>query len=220
MRARLALCLAAASAALLGVAAPAAAQTECRNLTSCSSRTSPWIAVPPQAAVDEGLAGPASYAFPCPTGRYAAGFDWEPVNVDELLLDVPYNNWGATAPVFLLRTDDRRPGAAQIDIGCVPTPAGSRTAPLEAGATLRMTERRVRPARELKVRQRCEAGETATQSGGALLFETVAAPTQRLLRGFALEVSDGRAGASATVLTEEYVGDDERVVLHVYAVCV
>lgn len=216
------LCLtsAVATAVLLVLAGPAAAATECRLLTSCESRTSPWIAVPAQRDVDAGVAGPASYAFPCPTGRYAAGFDWEPLNVDELLLDVPYDNWGGTSPVFLLRNDDRRPGSAAIDVGCVPEPAGTRTAPLERGATLRMTERRVRAGRELRVRQRCEVGETATQAGGAVVFETRAAPTQRVLQGHVLELASGRSGVRGTVTTQDYVGDDERVVLHLYAVCV
>lgn len=219
MRARL-VSLAIALAAVLLAAAPASAATECRMLTSCDARTSPWIAVPSERAVAAEEASPASYAFPCPSGRYAAGFDWEPVNVEDLLLDVPYGAWGGYAPVFRLTGDDRRPGSAQIDIGCVPTPASSRTAILERGATLRMTERRVRAARELTVRQRCDPGERATAAGGAVVFEMRAAPTQRVLKGHLLELQSGARGVKGTVTTEDYVGDDERVVLHLYAVCV
>lgn len=218
MRVRVA-CLATVLFAL-STAAGAEAATECRMLTSCDARTSPWIAVPSGRAIERGEASPASFAFPCPTGRYAAGFDFEPSNVDEVLLDVPYGAWGGFAPVFRLLNDDARPGSARISIGCVPRPASSRTAIPERGATLRMVERRVRADRQLTVRQRCDAGERATAAGGAILFEMRAAPTQRLLRGFTLEVRSGAGGVRGTVVTEAHVGDDERVVLHLYAVCV
>lgn len=212
--------LAAAVAALLIVAMPARAETECRYLTSCESRTSPWIVVPSARTIEDGLASEASYAFPCPVGRYAAGFDWMPVNVDDVFLDVPYGSWGGYSPVFVLRNDGKQPGTAQIDVGCVPTPSASRTALLERGATLRVTERRVRPGRELTVRQRCDAGERAVESGGAVIFEMRAAPERRLLRGHVLELSSGARGVRGVVTTEDHVGDDERVVLQLYAVCV
>lgn len=220
MRARLVFLATAVVAVLLTVAAPAGAGTECRMLTSCDARTSPWIAVPGGRAIERGEASPASYAFPCPSGRYAAGFDFEPVNVDDVLLDVPYGAWGGYAPVFQLGNEDRRPGSVRLEIGCVPTPAASRTAILERGATLRMTERRVRAERELSVRQRCDPGERATAAGGAVVFEMRAAPTQRLLDGYVLELRSGGGGVRGSVTTESYVGDDERVVLHLYAVCV
>ncbi|HEU4656023.1 MAG TPA: hypothetical protein VFR97_00785 [Capillimicrobium sp.] len=219
MRTRI-LCLAVCAATLLVAAAPAAATTECRYLTSCESRTSPWIAVPSERTVVSGEASQASYAFPCPLGRYAAGFDWTPDRVDDVFLDVPYDGWGGYAPVFVLRNDHRDPGTAQIDIGCVPEPAGSRAAIEEDGATLRMTERRVRAGRVLDLRQRCETGERAAESGGAVLFETKAPPSKRVLKGHVLALDSGARGVRGTVTTADFVGDDERVVLHLYAVCV
>jgi hypothetical protein len=217
MRARI-ICFAAVTAGLLVAAAPASAGTECRYQDdSCETITSPWVAVPGGTVNAPGQAG---YSIQCPAAHYAAGFDWETQNVDDVYLDLPPGNWAGYPPVFLLQNMDDSPGTAQIDLGCIPTPAGSRAAPNERGATIRLGERRVRAGRRLVATHACAAGEEAISGGGAIVFETRLPPSRRLLNGQTLTIRHTSTGVRAIVETEDYVGDDERVVLHMYAVCV
>jgi hypothetical protein len=214
------------AAAALITASPVAAQDPCPPLigeafTGCQPVLGPWVAP----GNDE------EWTLECPGDTLVVATDagWKgaawPVGFQTGggfgpgIRGLWFEAWGTPTVKMQVRF---ALGCAPVGSGFIQPPTGSalgRAAGITRPYRMRVRHVRIRPGAVQRVRHGCGRGERLVHSGSGIGFFTPRPPSPRLVRG--IEHRHRRRGSVTRtfVAAPPGVGDDERVVLQVLAVC-
>jgi hypothetical protein len=177
-----------------------------------------WTTVP---AEQDGLEGQAFAQVICTGRSRIAGADWTAPANNQLSLDLTLfqDGWPASVGTFYATNTSTQPSTFAAFVGCI-EPFSARIAAAAGGGNAvkhRAKTLRVRPGTRMTASSSCRRGERHLRGGAAVAFDS--RPTRAELRDHDYRYIVETRRVRVTLTAGTMVGDDERVILRVVAVC-